>query len=296
MRAGLARLAITACALLGCAAMAQTGSSPEQMFQAAEHYRTGQGAIMDLDHAAALYQQAAAQGSQKAADALAVMNFETGRIDTGLEAIEPAARRGNARALYLLGSAHLHGDGGPRNPVLGYAELKRAAAAGDADAANLFASIQGDFSEEDRRKADQLYGKSLPAVAQAARPVVREAKAEPVERDAEPVKREPPAPKPRPVAATPATPKPKSAPAPKQTRTAAGWKVQLGSFQTEARAKTRWKMLLPKVAELRGMNHSIVEANGHWRLKAGDLPDKAAASAVCRKAVAAGADCLEFAP
>ncbi|PZO89197.1 MAG: hypothetical protein DI623_11085 [Sphingomonas sanxanigenens] len=105
----------------------------------------------------------------------------------------------------------------------------------------------------------------------------------------------PPAPKPAPA---PAAPKPRVAPPVAAATVAAstgGWRVQLGAFSDEGRARALWS----RSATLEGfaaLQPAYEKAGAITRLRAGPVETKAAAEKLCATAKAAGNACLIVAP
>ncbi len=93
-----------------------------------------------------------------------------------------------------------------------------------------------------------------------------------------------PAPRPAPAVKRPA-------PAPVQS-VSGGYRVQLGAFSDQARAKALWSSLSRNVAGLRGKQPYLVKAGSITRLQAGPLPSKAAAEKLCGEVRSAAQSCL----
>jgi cell division septation protein DedD len=104
---------------------------------------------------------------------------------------------------------------------------------------------------------------------------------------------------PRAVAPKPAAPKPVVAKvtAPKAKPIAGkGWRVQLGAFSEETKAKTQWSQLKGRISGLGGLQPYLVKAASITRLQAGPLASRADADRVCKSAQAAGQGCFPVAP
>ncbi len=104
---------------------------------------------------------------------------------------------------------------------------------------------------------------------------------------------------PRVVAPKPAAPKPvvAKAAAPKPKPIAGkGWRVQLGAFSEEAKAKAQWSQLKGRVSGLGGLQPYLVKAANVTRLQAGPVASRADAERVCKSAAAAGQGCFPVAP
>ena len=325
-------------------AKAQAGDA-EAQFQLGEAYRAGKGVAADPETAIMWYRRATAQGHIRASEELGFALFAHGDRREAMPYIEKAAARGEARAFYLLGTAHFNGDYATRDWPLAYAQTERAAAAGLAAAQKNMELMDHYLLPSDKAKADQILAtlpsvRAIPAdaapapVAKAPPPPVQTAAAAPKPAKAGKAAKPTPPPKPMP-APTPvesadagnkpvATDKPakagkgsktaKAAPVsiesadggdtaaapdkpPRTTAKAGGdWKVQLGAFGSEDRARDRWKTLKAKVGDLGSYQLHIVAAGSVQRLQASGVADKADAQALCKMVVAAGGDCLVIAP
>ena len=283
--ADCAAAAISAPDIAALQTRAQAGNA-EAEFQLAEAYRGGRGVAADPQSAINWYRRAAAQGHVRASEELGFALFAHGDRREAMPYIEKAAARGEARAFYLLGTAHFNGDYATRDWPLAYAQTMRAAAAGLPAAQRNLELMDHYLLPSDKTRADQILatlpivrGKMQPEMAVAASP---------------------------PAAAQSATQAPAQAPRSKTIRPGSGpagtaaargdWKVQLGAYGTADRAQERWKALKAKVPALAEYDQHIVASGSVQRLQAAGLATKAAAQALCRKVVAAGADCLLVAP
>jgi uncharacterized protein len=113
----------------------------------------------------------------------------------------------------------------------------------------------------------------------------------------------PPRLRPAPVAtqrprAVPAMKKPAPAPKPvvKQAATGGKWRVQLGAFSEEGKARALWQNLHGRVGGLAGLQPYLVKAGSITRLQAGPIGSSAAADKVCASARAAGNGCMVLSP
>jgi len=289
-------------------ARAQTGDADAE-FALGEAYRAGRGVEPDPENAIMWYRRAAALGHVRAGEELGFALFAHGDRHEAMPYIEKAAARGEARAFYLLGTAHFNGDYATRDWPLAYAQTMRAAAAG-LPAAQRNLELMGHYLlPADRAKADQILA-TLPPLRKS------------VQRDAaSPTVTAPPKPTPAAVQiADASTPKPaKSAKSPKVAVAApapdtapsappvpasssavaaadGAWKVQLGAFGSADRARDRWKSMTGKVKRLARYDQRIVDAGSIQRLQAAGIADKSDAAALCRDVRAAGGDCLVIAP
>lgn len=109
-----------------------------------------------------------------------------------------------------------------------------------------------------------------------------DAPAPPVEPD---TKRIPPNETKEPVAAEPAPPPPVPTPGAK------GTVVQLGAYNSAAKAETAWKLLSGRFSQVAALNKLVVPYSGGYRLRA-SASSPAEAQAACRALVAAGENCF----
>jgi uncharacterized protein len=80
------------------------------------------------------------------------------------------------------------------------------------------------------------------------------------------------------------------------TPVAGNWRVQLGAFGDQAKARALWQRLEGSVSPLSGLQPYLVKAGSVTRLQAGPLASRAAAEKLCRSVTAAGSACLMVAP
>ena len=291
-------------------ARAQAGDADAE-FALGEAYRAGRGVEADSENAIMWYRRAAALGHVRASEELGFALFAHGDRHEAMPYIEKAAARGEARAFYLLGTAHFNGDYATRDWPLAYAQTMRAAAAG-LPAAQRNLELMGRYLlPADRAKADQILA-TLPPLRKS------------VQQDAaSPTTTAPPRPTPIAVQSADASTSPKAAKSaksqkPPKAATAApdaapssppvgasspavaamdgAWKVQLGAFGSADRARDRWKNMTAKVKRLARYDQRIVDAGSIQRLQATNIASKADAQSLCTKVVAAGGDCLVIAP
>jgi TPR repeat protein len=91
--------------------------------------------------------------------------------------------------------------------------------------------------------------------------------------------------------------KPAAKPAPKYAAASGGnWRVQLGAFSEDGKARALWQRLEGRVGGLRGLQPYLVKAGPITRLQAGPISSGAAAEKVCASARSAGNACLVLSP
>ncbi|TPG18868.1 hypothetical protein EAH87_11525 [Sphingomonas koreensis] len=271
-------------------------------------YRLGRGVPVDMAKAQGWYGKAAAQGHFQAEDNYGRMLFQSGHQAESAPWLEKSVARGDPRAQLILGTMLFNGDGGQaKNWPRAYALLVRASASGLPEATQTRAEMDK-YIPEDQRKQGLALARQYEANAQRAQlpPEVTAAgrppaKATPAPNQVAHAETHPGAPYPTPGAkpTPPARPTPPShAAQPASAKPAAhgNWRVQLGAFGNEARARSLWSSLSPKVASLRGGQPYIVHAGSVVRLQAGGFASSAEASRVCGEVKRAGGACLPVAP
>ena len=276
--------------------LAQSGD-PDAQFNMGQAYKLGRGVKTDPSAAIDWYGKAAKQGHSRAEDNLGLLMFQQGDRAGALPYLQRAAERGEPRAQYIVGTALFNGDLTAKNWVRAYALMTRASESGLAQATASLRQMDKYIPQDQREEAMAVarsIGQQDRSVAtdepRRPAPVVREAPA-PVRtaqlppstpsrpKAPEPVAKPTPA---RTTAAKPALPKPATG----------GWRVQIGAFSAEARARTLWTQLSARVSGLSGYQPYIMTSGGVTRLQAGPLASSADASRLCGAIKAAGADCI----
>ena len=229
-------------------------------FNLGQAYRLGRGVPVNLGAAQTWLERSARKGHLDAQTTLGLMLFQNGNQVSGLRWLGQAAERGDPRAMLVYGTALFNGDSLPRDPVLGYAYVSRAAAQGLAPAKATLAELDEILPVEERKKAVAL--------------AIAKAKAAPPEK----AKVAPPA-KAKPVQTAAAKPKPAAEPAKPAPVTASGaWRIQLGAFSQRGSAEALYKKL---AGSLGGRSAFYVPAGAVTRLQVGPFASRAAAQAAC---------------
>ena len=232
-------------------ALAQKGD-PDAQFDLGQAYRFGRGVKPDAAQSKKLFETAARTGHLQAQVSLGLLLFDTGDRDTAFVWLKRAADRGDARAQLVTGTALFNGDGMKRDPLLGYAYVKKSAAQGFAPALPTLADMENAIPAEDRKKAMAMAGLSPKAS-----------------------KKKP---------ATPPSPVRVSAPimvvqsAPVSANGA--WRVQLGAFGTGTAAQALFARLAPRLGPAQPF---FIRAGAVTRLQAGPFGSREAASAACAR-------------
>jgi cell division septation protein DedD len=198
------------------------------------------------------------------------MLFQTGNQTGGLRWLRMAALKGEPRAMLIYGTALFNGDGTPRDPLLGYLYVTRAAESGLEPARSTLQRLDEILPAEEREKALQL---ALPSADGTASPDSRQTK----KSSRKPVK----------IATASAAPEPKKsvekAPKVVQMPVAAAtgdWRIQLGAFSKRSSAETLFGSLSAKTA-LKGRRAFYIPAGAVTRLQVGPFESSASAQSAC---------------
>jgi TPR repeat protein len=242
--------------------LAEAGDA-DAAFNLGQAYRLGRGVPTNLGAAQAWFERAARKGHVDAQTTLGLMLFQNGNQTGGLRWLKEAAEQGEPRALLVYGTALFNGDGIPRDPVLGYAYVSRAAAQGLAPAKDTLAQLDQLLPVDQRQKAVAIaIAKAKQAPPPASKPrKAADAKPAPAPAKVAPVKQ---------AQAKPAAPSPASG----------AWKIQLGAFNSRAAAEATYRKLAGNSA-LSGRTPQYIPFNQFVRLRAGPYASREAASAAC---------------
>ncbi|PZU70448.1 SPOR domain-containing protein [Sphingobium sp.] len=286
---------------------------PDAQFNLGQAYKLGRGVPADLNSAVDWYRKATAQGHARAEDNLGLLMFQQGDRAGAMPYLQHAAARGETRAQYIVGTALFNGDMVGKDWVRAYAMMTRASASGLPQATTSLQQMDKYIPADQRKQGLALASSmeaqekslasaslTLPATAAQPRPAYpAPAPAKPAPAPVTQVavaKPQPAAPKPAPEASKPPPSKPtppKPAPSKMPAPAASGdWRVQLGAFGDEGRARALWSQLTRKVSGLSGYQPYLVKAGSVTRLQAGPIASSADASRLCSSIKAAGADCM----
>ncbi|MGC4253105.1 MAG: SPOR domain-containing protein [Sphingobium sp.] len=279
--------------------LAEAGDADAQ-FNMGQAYKLGRGVSTDLNIAIQWYRKAAAQGHMRAEDNLGLCLFQQGDRSAAMPYLERAAARGDSRAQYIYATALFNGDLVGKDWVRAYALMTRASASGLSQADTSLQQMDKYISSEQREQGKALAARmereksvllaSAPARAESAGPPARPAPS-PI-RTTEVAPSAPSRPE-APKAKAPTPPKQAPAAATPPSRSASGpWRVQLGAFSADARARAMWTQLTGKVRGLSSYQPYYVNAGGITRLQAGPLASSADATRLCAQIKSAGADCI----
>ncbi|MEC3910847.1 SPOR domain-containing protein [Sphingobium sp. CR2-8] len=289
--------------------LAQSGD-PDAQFNLAQAYKLGRGVQPDVNVAIDWYRKAAVQGHLRAEDNLGLLMFQQGDRAAAMPYLQRASLRGEPRAQYIVGTALFNGDTAPKDWVRAYALMTRASASGLTQAATSLEQMDKYIPEDQRKQGLALAanmekgdaGRALAAAPSApsrSTPSAVRSAAVPASTVT------PAAPKPTPAPAKApaqvAVAKLKTVPVPAPARPASsapapaasgGWRVQLGAFGEEGRARALWSQLSRKVSGLSAYQPYLVKAGAVTRLQAGPIASSGDAARLCGAIKAAGADCM----
>ncbi|MDO7833550.1 SPOR domain-containing protein [Sphingobium sp. HBC34] len=287
------------------------GGDPDAQFNLGQAYKLGRGVPSDLNVALDWYRKAAQQGHLRAEDNLALLMFQQGDRAAAIPYLQRASARGEPRAQYIVGTALFNGDLIGKDWVRAYALMTRASASGLPQAATSLEQMDKYIPEDQRRQGLALAaslekGDKGTTLASASPPPARSAPSAvrttelPPSTPSQPVTLPPrPVVKPAPVAPRPAPQVAVAKPAPARPAptvaapsASGGWRVQLGAFGEEGRARALWSQLAKKVGGLSAYQPYLVKAGAVTRLQAGPIASSADAARLCGAIKAAGSDCM----
>jgi len=293
---------------------AEKGDADAQ-FNLGQAYKLGRGVPQDLGQAEKWYKRAVDQGHLQAIDNYGLILFQDNRRTEALPYLQESVQRGEPRAQYIMGTGHFNGDFVEKDWIKAYALMTRASAQELPQATSNLAQMDRFIPVEDRRRAVELAGQmeqDEKRVRTAQIGGLRPAQStKPVQTAQLPPSRPAlPDPAPTPAPITPGVtyaPYPKTAPAapvaaaapvtqttPVRAVPAASgnWRVQLGAFSDENKAKNLWTRLEGSVSDLAGLQPYLVKAGGLTRLQAGPFETRAQAESMCSRVKASGNDCI----
>ena len=279
--------------------LAEKGDA-DAAFNLGQAYRLGRGVPVDLAKAQSWLGKAARAGHLDAQTTLGLLLFDSGSRDAAMGWLEKAAERGEPRAMLVYGTALFNGDGVPRDPLMAYVYVSRAAAQGLEPAKDTLLQMDSVLPLDVRRRGVEIAlqkaaEKPAPGAKAGKKAAAKPLPIPPV--DKAPVKMaskaaaSPPVEKP-PVktAAKPAAPA--TAPAASTPASSGGsWRIQLGAFSQRSSAESLYRKLAgsPPVA---GHSAVYVPVGAITRLQVGGYASKSAASAACSALSAKGQACF----
>ena len=283
----------------------------DAQFNLGQAYKLGRGVPQDLVQAEKWYKKAADQGHMQASDNYGLVLFQSNRRNEALPYLQASAQRGEPRAQYVLGTGYFNGDFVEKDWIKAYALMTRASAQQLPQATTNLAQMDRFIPIEDRRRASELAGQmeqdekrirtaqvgglrsspSTGAVKTAELPPSRPAMPDPAPAPITPGVTYAEAPKPLPAAPVAAA-APATTTDPVKAAASGDWRVQLGAFSDEAKAKSLWNSLEGRVSALSGLQPYLVKAGGITRLQAGPFATQTQAESMCKSVKASGNDCI----
>ena len=225
-------------------------------FNLGQAYRLGKGVPLNLASAQSWYEAAARKGHVDAATSLGILLFQNGNRTGAMRWLRQAADGGEPRAALLFGTALYNGDGIKADPVMAYAYVSRAAAAGLAPARATLADMDAMMPLDQRQR-----GVALAQVAVGAK------KAKPAAAKS--------------VLAKPVGVVAKVVPPAPALSSSGSWRVQLGAFGKRASAEILFAKL--SGGTLTGRQAYYVPVGTMTRLQVGPFASKAEAAAACAR-------------
>ncbi|WP_417621737.1 SPOR domain-containing protein [Parasphingorhabdus sp.] len=290
----------------------------DAQFNLAQAYKLGRGVPQDLGEAEKWYKKAADQGHMQANDNYGLVLFQNNRRSEALPYLQASSARGEPRAQYVLGTGHFNGDFVEKDWIKAYALMTRSSAQGLPQATSNLAQMDRFIPVDDRRRAIELAGQMeqnekrvrtaqigglSPAISggtvqTAQLPPSRPAlpAAVPEQSPITPGVTYAPAPTPAPAPAPAPAATVASAPAVRTPAASGDWRVQLGAFSDENKAKALWNKLENSVSELAALQPYLVRTGGITRLQVGPFATRAQADSMCGRVKASGNDCITKRP
>ena len=270
--------------------LAIAGDSDAQ-YNLAQAYWLGRGVATDPKQAEDWYRRSAELGQPKARDALGLLLFQSGRQREALPYIEESAGRGMPQAQYVFATLLFNGDMIDKDWVRSYALMTRASAAGVTAASTALGQLDRFIPLEQRQRGLKLArafedASTKPDLSDVPPATAAATKAAPNPK---------PVPTPAKILAVKPVPATKPVTASKQI-VAGPWRVQLGAFGNATQAAMAWTALHQRVTALGPYQSFVVAAGKVTRLRAGPLPDSAAATRLCAAVKASGAACIPVPP
>jgi cell division septation protein DedD len=257
--------------------LAEKGNA-DAAFNLGQAYRLGRGVTVDLSQAKTWLEKAARSGHVDAQTTLGLLLFDSGSRDAAMVWLKKAAESGEPRAMLVYGTALFNGDGVPRDQLMAYAYVSRAAAQGLEPAKTTLSQMDDVLPVDLRRRAVEI---ALQNVAEKPAPGAKVAVK--AKGDAKT------APKAAPF---------KSSPAPASVAAAAmppavggTWRIQLGAFSNRSGAETLYKKLSGS-APVAGHPPFYQAVGAVTRLQVGGFPSRAAAAAACSQLSGKGQACF----
>ncbi len=246
---------------------------PDAQFNLGQAYRLGRGVPVNLAKAQAWLQKAAGAGHLDAQTTLGLLLFDSGERKAAMQWLRKAAERGEPRAMLVYGTALFNGDEVPRDPVMAYAYVSRAAAQGLQPAKDTLQQMDNVMPIDARQKGNAIaIGKARAAPAPASRPSKKPAT--------------------RPIASKAPL---KTPPAHKEVSQSGPWRIQLGAFSKKDSAEALYRKLSAS-APVAGHPAFYSKTGAVTRLQVDGFASQAAAASACAQLSAKGQGCFPVSP
>jgi tetratricopeptide (TPR) repeat protein len=256
--------------------LAEKGDA-DAAFNLGQAYRLGRGVSIDLGQAKTWLEKAARAGHLDAQTTLGLLLFDSGDRASAMLWLKKAAQRAEPRAMLVYGTALFNGDGVPKDPLMAYAYVSRAAAQGLEPAKATLQQMDGVLPVDLRRRAVEI---ALHNAADKPAPGAKQAAS------AKPAA--------TPVKAAPAIPQ-TAVPTPPRVAGATGrWRIQLGAFSRRSAAEALYGDLRGS-APIAGHQPVYEPVGSVTRLQIGGFPSRAAAQAACTQLSGKGHACFPVA-
>lgn len=282
---------------------------PDALFNMGQAYKLGRGVPLDKAKAEDFYRRAADKGHAPAQSNLGILLAQRGEKTEAAALWQKAAAKRDARAQYMLGVLHFNGDTLPKNWPLAYAYMTQANNAGLPQAGRALATMTASLSPADRASGsemaqammtgDKLGASGKPVAAPRKLPnTIAADKAQGATQAAVPAPA-PASPRPastpgRTIVSSAEIPQPRlAAPSPAAGSTSGEWRIQLGAFSQEARAREAWTALRrehPGIVS--GLEPAYAASGNMVRLQAGRFGDAGEANAICERLRSSGRPCF----
>jgi uncharacterized protein len=262
--------------------LAEKGDA-DAAFNLGQAYRLGRGVTIDLAQAQAWLGKAANAGHLDAQTTLGLLLFDSGNREAAMGWLKKAAERGEPRAMLVYGTALFNGDGAPRDPLMAYAYVSRAAAQGLEPAKTTLEQMDQILPVDIRRRGVEIaLQKAAEKPTPGSKPPKVASKSAPKAAQKSPAK----------VASKPAAPAPVQKPAP--ALASGSWRIQLGAFSQKSSAEALYRKLSSS-APVAGHQAFYVPAGAVTRLQVGGFASRAAAASACSTLSSKGQACFPVA-
>ncbi len=286
---------------------------PDALFNMGQAYKLGRGVPEDKAKAEDFYRRASDKGHAPAQSNLGILLAARGEKAEAAALWQKAAAKRDARAQYMLGVLHFNGDTVAKNWPLAYAYMMQASNAGLPQAGRALSTMSASLSPADRASGSEMAAAMTTGdkLGASGKPVatprklensIAATKPQAAPKAAEPQQAAPAVISPRPGAApgrsvvsgadipAPRAAAPTASAPPSST---GAWRIQLGAFSQEVRAREAWTALRrehPGIVS--GLDPAYAASGNMVRLQAGSFGNAVDANAVCQRLRDTGRPCF----